>query len=337
VADRVTVAVERLHIQHHHKEASLSLPDSPTEPAATTSATEGEPSSQEKDEASESNVLLPTVAVIADVSAVVGIYATRNIDGWPAILAMIAGGTQVLLALNYLTKKRTVALSRTRRHFTISFIAVGAVALVAGAYLHLGTSSTSTSVLERSSAPATPPQPTGPVAPTSPATSATVTSPGGTSSGQGSPNGTSTRRSATTSTSSTPNAPVTQNGTNPAEAVFWDPSPTAPPLINAGDNVHVSGKVTGLSYGQLWIITDPQADTRYWIIQNKPTLTSDGTFDFTDQQVGNQDDEGKIIEYLALEADTACAEELRRANSTIDNIPPGCKTIGKSLVRVRKP
>src|SRR5207249_1664148 len=86
-------------------------------------------------------------------------------------------------------------------------------------------------------------------------------------------------------------------------ASFTQPVPGV--SIRAGQNVHVSGTVTGLPPGtKLWIATTAtHGGENYYLTSDGPMLQGDGSWDFTDDAVGDSSDINGTIIYHAIRAD----------------------------------
>jgi hypothetical protein len=137
-----------------------------------------------------------------------------------------------------------------------------------------------------------------------------------------------------TATNGTPPASSAPAPTSPtgAPVVSFD-QPTAGQSITAGQDVAVSGSVSGLNGSALWIVSKPDAgDGKYHLTQSGPVASDDGPWSFTDIEVGDSSDSGEKIIYTALSADNSCSELLAalppdpNANGlqTFALVPDGC-------------
>lgn len=117
----------------------------------------------------------------------------------------------------------------------------------------------------------------------------------------------------TPTTSVSPQVTTTPNP--PPRAVGSFSKPRVGSTIHTAQNVAVSGNVSGLPSGSsMWIVyTATHGGPNYYLISDGPVLDRDGTWDFTDEGVGDSTDVGGTITYHAIQADTACSQALSDA------------------------
>lgn len=143
----------------------------------------------------------------------------------------------------------------------------------------------------------------------------------------------------TTTTTTTPPPTTTPIPPPRATASFTKPTPGS--SIHAAQNVVVSGSVSGLPPGTtLWMVyTASNGGPDYYLISNRPVLNSDGSWNFTDTEVGDASDIGGTITYHAIQADTACNQALVDAAAKDGDPPtalppPTCVEAGSVEVKV---
>lgn len=146
--------------------------------------------------------------------------------------------------------------------------------------------------------------------------------------------------------------PITvTNVAPPASPAPAPTSPSAPPVVSfdqptvgqsitAGQDVPVSGSVSGLNGSALWIVSKPDAGGgKYYLTQSGPVASADGPWSFTDIEVGDSSDSGEKIIYTALSADSSCSELLAalppdpNANGlqTFALVPDGCTPLAATV------
>lgn len=115
-----------------------------------------------------------------------------------------------------------------------------------------------------------------------------------------------------------------------AQVEFLSPPEDTP--INAGDNVKVSGTVTGLGATTLWILSWHQDGGSFFPISGaggiSPVATKDGPWSITDEHVGDATDKGQAIVYTAVQADAECTKTLSAMHDygsfRDSDLPKGC-------------
>lgn len=114
-------------------------------------------------------------------------------------------------------------------------------------------------------------------------------------------------------------------------------------IIEPGQNVPVSGSVTGLGEATLWVVTKPDiGDGVYYMTQDGPVTERDGNWSFIDIQVGDDGDRGFNITYYVLQADQACGNALTGVPRNEDGLRTfpilfeGCEILAERPVTVTR-
>lgn len=146
--------------------------------------------------------------------------------------------------------------------------------------------------------------------------------------------GTPTSTAATNVTADRPPTPTLTPDLRNPRASFRKPTPDL--AIDWGSSVDVEGTVTYLGANSLWLVTKPQAGGgSYYLTEHSPITTRDGDWFYTDSDVGDATDKGKTITYLAIEANTTCADGLASAGDDVKVLPSGCTQLASVAIHVR--
>jgi hypothetical protein len=139
----------------------------------------------------------------------------------------------------------------------------------------------------------------------------------------------------TTVTVPAPSPSTTTIAPETPQAAFTRPK--ANMRIDAGASVAVSGTLSDIGHDTLWLLTKPDAGGgSYFLTDNAPVATRDGTWSFPDTGVGDDSDRGKGITYLAVDADASCASKLTAAGDAVDSLPTGCTIVATVAVAVNR-
>ncbi len=105
--------------------------------------------------------------------------------------------------------------------------------------------------------------------------------------------------------------------------------------IDVGQDVPVSGSVTGLGSDTLWILSRHDVGGSFYLVP--PTIVKDGPWSVIDGNVGDSLDKGSNFVYYAVQANAECAKSLSSMDiyDSFKEIPKGCTTRGQRNVRVR--
>jgi hypothetical protein len=104
--------------------------------------------------------------------------------------------------------------------------------------------------------------------------------------------------------------------------------------INAGQDVILSGSVTGLGDDDLWIISRHEVGGSFYLIP--PAITKDGPWDVLDQRVGDPSDKGSYFVYYAVRANADCTKSLSSVRNSFRDLPQGCTVVqGQLSVRIK--
>jgi hypothetical protein len=128
-----------------------------------------------------------------------------------------------------------------------------------------------------------------------------------------------------------------------AQVEFASPREDTP--ISPGDDVKVSGTVTGLGVTSLWILAWHQDGESFFLIPGpagdvSPATTKDGPWSVIDYRVGNKGDKGSAIVYTSVQADVECTKKLSSMNDYTSfrqsELPQGCAILpSRRGVRVK--
>jgi hypothetical protein len=101
----------------------------------------------------------------------------------------------------------------------------------------------------------------------------------------------------------------------PLDVSFSEPTPDA--SLEPGKNVKLVGNVSGLRKNhQLWIVSKPNENiSYYYVVAGRPAASADGAWTLQDKTVGDDSDYGGGFYYFGVDADEACAKELRNLPS----------------------
>lgn len=148
----------------------------------------------------------------------------------------------------------------------------------------------------------------------------------------------------TNTTPSPPTAPPVVATTAPSipQITFKQPDPNA--AINPGDDVMLSGTVSGLNGRELWVISrTDSADQLYSIITPSPVTKTDGSWTETDEAATGNSDRGHHILFIGVAANQKCADSLNSVKADSDGVrsfqalSADCQAIDPPLVAsVRK-
>jgi hypothetical protein len=105
--------------------------------------------------------------------------------------------------------------------------------------------------------------------------------------------------------------------------------------VNPGDDVELSGTVTGLNGRELWIVSRAtHADQLYYIIVPSPTTKRDGHWGpLTDEDPAAEDDRGHEILFIGVVANKECSAFLASVPSDVKGVrsfaslPADCQPI----------
>lgn len=117
-------------------------------------------------------------------------------------------------------------------------------------------------------------------------------------------------------------------------------SPPEGSEINPGQDVVVSGSVTGLDDNTLWILSRHDVGGSFYLVSGaaglSPVRTKDGPWSVTDESVGNPSDRGGNVVYYAVQANADCTRALSAMHNydSLQEPPRGC-TILQGLRSVR--
>lgn len=105
--------------------------------------------------------------------------------------------------------------------------------------------------------------------------------------------------------------------------------------IDVGQDVLVSGSVTGLGSDTLWILSRHDVGGSFYLVP--PTITQDGPWSVTDENVGDPLDKGSNFVYYAVQANAECTKALSSMDiyDSFREIPKGCTARDQRHVRVR--
>lgn len=106
--------------------------------------------------------------------------------------------------------------------------------------------------------------------------------------------------------------------------------------IDVGQDVRVLGNVTGLGGDHtFWILSRHDVGGSFYLVP--PTVTKDGPWSVTDENVGDSLDKGSNFVYYAVQANAECTKTLSSmgAYDSFKEIPNGCTIQGQRYVRIR--
>jgi hypothetical protein len=117
-------------------------------------------------------------------------------------------------------------------------------------------------------------------------------------------------------------------------------TPSEGTSIRAGQDVLLSGSVTGLGADTLWIISKPDTGAGlYFLPARGPVADHDGNWQFLDQESG--DPSNHNIVFKAIQADGGCSEKLARVRPdvngsyTFQTLPETCKIRAERTVAAK--
>jgi hypothetical protein len=125
----------------------------------------------------------------------------------------------------------------------------------------------------------------------------------------------------TSTTPSPPTSPPVVATTAPSipQITFKQPDPKVP--ISPGDDVMLSGTISGLNGRELWVISrTDSADQLYSIITPSPVTKSDGSWTETDETATDNSDRGHHILFIGVAANQKCADSLNSVKADSDGV-----------------
>ncbi|MGH3822538.1 MAG: hypothetical protein ACRDRA_06820 [Pseudonocardiaceae bacterium] len=103
--------------------------------------------------------------------------------------------------------------------------------------------------------------------------------------------------------------------------------------IDVGQDVLVSGNVTGLGGDTLWILSWHEDGGSFYPVP--PAIPKDGPWKVFDRHVGNSSDRDSNFVYYAVQANSDCARDLTAKSDSFRDLPKSCLVRNQRSIRVK--